>query len=56
MTALDYNAKPAEAMSTDVSAVTAAASGSDHSTPELRQRYAGYFSRYIQERFVAEGA
>jgi hypothetical protein len=31
-------------------------SGSDWRLPELRQRYAGYFSRYLQERFVAHGA
>jgi hypothetical protein len=30
--------------------------GSDWRLPELRRRYAGYFSRYIQERFVADGA
>lgn len=30
--------------------------GQDWRLPELRQRYAGYFSRYIQERFVTDGA
>ena len=30
--------------------------GGDWRLPELRRRYAGYFSRYIQERFVADGA
>jgi uncharacterized protein len=30
--------------------------GNDWLLPELRRRYAGYFSRYIQERFVADDA
>src|SRR5215470_11263437 len=30
--------------------------GSDWRQPELRRRYAGYFSRYIQDRFGADGA
>ena len=30
--------------------------GSDWQLPELRRRYAGYFSRYIQDRIAAEGA
>jgi len=30
--------------------------GTDWRLPELRRRYAGYFSRYLQERIVAEGA
>jgi uncharacterized protein len=30
--------------------------GSDWQLPELRRRYAGYFSRYIEERFLAHGA
>ena len=30
--------------------------GSDWRLPELRRRYAGYFSRYIQDRIAAEGA
>jgi hypothetical protein len=30
--------------------------GDDWRLRELQQRYAGYFSRYIQERFVAESA
>ena len=30
--------------------------GGDWRLPELRRRYAGYFSRYIQDRFVADGA
>ena len=30
--------------------------GSDWRLPELRRRYSGYFSRYLQERFVAENA
>jgi SET domain-containing protein len=30
--------------------------GSDWRLRELQQRYAGYFSRYIQDRFVADGA
>jgi hypothetical protein len=30
--------------------------GSDWRLPELQRRYAGYFSRYIHDRFVAEGA
>lgn len=29
--------------------------GNDWRLPALRRRYAGYFSRYIQERFVADG-
>ncbi len=29
--------------------------GNDWRLPELRRRYAGYFSRYIQERFAADG-
>lgn len=30
--------------------------GNDWRLRELQQRYASYFSRYIQERFVAESA
>lgn len=30
--------------------------GSDWRLPELRRRYPGYFSRYLQDRFVADGA
>jgi len=30
--------------------------GSDWRLPELRRRYSGYFSRYLQERFLADGA
>ncbi|HEV8436631.1 MAG TPA: SET domain-containing methyltransferase [Methylomirabilota bacterium] len=30
--------------------------GGDWQLPELRRRYAGYFSRYLQERFVADRA
>ena len=30
--------------------------GSDWRLPELQRRYSGYFSRYLQERFVADGA
>lgn len=30
--------------------------GSDWRRPELRRRYAGYFSRYLEERFVSGGA
>jgi SET domain-containing protein len=30
--------------------------GNDWRLPALRQRYAGYFSRYLQERFVGDGA
>ena len=30
--------------------------GNDWRLPELRRRYAGYFSRYIQDRIVADGA
>src|SRR5215475_10683515 len=29
--------------------------GGDWRLPELRRRYAGYFSRYLEERFVAGG-
>ena len=29
--------------------------GNDWQLPELRRRYTGYFSRYIQDRFVAGG-
>jgi SET domain-containing protein len=29
--------------------------GSDWRRPELRRRYAGYFSRYLQDRIVADG-
>jgi SET domain-containing protein len=30
--------------------------GSDWRLPELRRRYAGYFSRYLQDRIAADGA
>jgi len=30
--------------------------GGDWRRPELRRRYAGYFSRYLKERFVSDGA
>jgi hypothetical protein len=30
--------------------------GGDWRLPELRRRYAGYFSRYIQDRIAADGA
>lgn len=30
--------------------------GSDWRLPELQRRYAGYFSRYIQDRLGADGA
>jgi hypothetical protein len=30
--------------------------GSDWRLPELRRRYAGFFSRYIQDRIIADGA
>jgi len=30
--------------------------GSDWRLPELRRRYAGYFSRYLQDRIAGEGA
>jgi SET domain-containing protein len=30
--------------------------GADWRLPELRRRYAGYFSRYLQERILADGA
>lgn len=29
--------------------------GNDWRLPELQQRYAGYFSRYLHDRFVADG-
>jgi len=29
--------------------------GSDWRVPELQRRYAGYFSRYIEERFAGDG-
>ena len=30
--------------------------GNDWRLPALQQRYAGYFSRYLEERFVGDGA
>jgi hypothetical protein len=29
--------------------------GSDWRRPDLRRRYAGFFSRYLQDRIVADG-
>jgi hypothetical protein len=30
--------------------------GNDWRLPALQRRYAGYFSRYLQDRFAADGA
>jgi hypothetical protein len=54
---IDYamiDGNPAERMecSCGVSECRRVITGSDWRLPELRRRYAGYFSRYLQERFV----
>lgn len=59
--AIDYamiDGDPNERMTCDCGAAACrkVITGDDWRLPELRRRYAGYFSRFLEERIRAEGA